>query len=221
VIKSPRSTEEMQLDTSILEARILLHETDFPGIFTINRCADKLQALKNSVNDDTSAVEAFSKEILYFKLEMGKLNRNFRTCDSESANYRATAESAAAEIQKARDDVIKLQSDLVGQQEIRVHRELLEVIAKTVNTKENKSSLKRKISSVEDSIRNLEDSIEAADTQLQVRAKQFDSLMDSIAVLQGELIEEGIEKLVEEAGSEIDVLEANDIDGSNYRSTAR
>lgn len=211
----------MQLDTSILEARILLHETDFPGIFTINRCADKLQALKNSVNDDTSAVEAFSKEILYFKLEMGKLNRNFRTCDSESANYRATAESAAAEIQKARDDVIRLQSDLIGQQEIRVHRELLEVIAKTVNIKENKSSLKRKISSVEDSIRNLEDSIEAADTQLKVRAKQFDFLMDSIAVLQGELIEEETEKLVEEAGSENDVLGANDIDGSNHRSSGR
>ena len=81
--------------------------------------------------------------------------------------------------------------------------------------------MKRKISSVEDSIRNLEDSIEAADTQLQVRAKQFDSLMDSIAILQGELIEEGIEKLVEEAGSEIDVLEANDIDGSNHWSTGR
>ena len=194
----------MQLDNSILEARILLHETDFPGFLSINRCADKLQVLKNGLNDDAVALEAFTKEIMYFKLEMGKLNRNFRTCDTESANYQATAEKAAAEIQKAQDEISKLQSDLIVQQEIRVHREMLEVIAKTVNTKENKSSLKRKISGVEDSIRNLDDSIEAADHHLQIRAKQFDALIDSIAILQGDIADDGTEKNTEETKADID-----------------
>ena len=184
----------MQLDNSILEARILLHETDFPGFLSINRCADKLQALKNNILDDSLAVETFAKEIMYFKLEMGKLNRSFHTCDSEIANYKSTAESAAAEIKKARDDISKLQSDLIQQQEIRIHREKLEVIAITVNIKENKTSLKRKISRVEDSIKSLDDSIAAADNHLQIRAKQFESLMESIAVLQGDLKEDGDEK---------------------------
>lgn len=203
----------MQLDNSILEARILLHETDFPGFLSINRCADKLQILKNGLNDDAFALEAFTKEIMYFKLEMGKLNRNFRTCDTESTNYQATAEDAAAEISKARDEISKLESDLIVQQEIRVHREMLEVIAKTVNIKENKSSLKRKISSVEDSIKSLDDSIEAADHHLQIRAKQFDALIDSIAILQGEMVDDGAEKYTDETTADID--ESHD-DGEGY-----
>ena len=185
----------MQLDNSILEARILLSETDFPGFFSINRCADKLQILKNNINDDSFAIETFVKEIMYFKLEMGKLNRSFRTCDSETASYQAIAENAVAEIQKARDDIISLQSDLIQQQEIRIHRESLEVIAKTVNTKENRTSLKRKISSVEDSINSLNDSIAAADNHLHIRANQFETLMESIQALQGDMIDEGDEKI--------------------------
>lgn len=206
----------MQLDNSILEARILLSETDFPGFLSINRCADKLQILKNNINDDSFAIETFVKETMYFKLEMGKLNRSFRTCDSETANYRAIAENAVAEIQKARDDILRLQSDLIQQQEIRIHREILEVIAQTVNAKENRTSLKRKICSVEDSIKSLDDSIAAADNHLQIRAKQFDTLMESIKVLQGDLIEEGEDK-TNEPVAEADCALENDEGRINHR----
>jgi predicted nucleic acid-binding Zn-ribbon protein len=188
----------MQLSTSILEARILSQENDFPGFLSINRCAEKLQILKNNINDDTSyVVESFAKEILYFKLEMGKLNRNFRTCDSEILNYQTTANNVDNEIQKTRDEILKLQSDLINQQGIRKHRENLEEIAKSVNMKENRTSLKRKICTVEDGLKNLDDSIALADCQLQTRAKQFDALMQSISVLQNQIIEEGDEKNVE------------------------
>ena len=203
----------MQLENSILEARILLHETDFPGFLSINRCADKLQILKNNINDDTFAIENFVKEAIYFKLEMGKLNRNFRTCDSEAANYKATAQNVTTEIQKARDDILTLQSDLARQEEIRIHRENLEVIALTVNRKENKSSLKRKIASVEDSIKSLDDSIAAADIHLQIRARHFDNLMESIAVMQGDVVrEEGDDKSNDPTIEDIGTL---DMDGED------
>lgn len=201
----------MQLNTSILEARILSQENDFPGFLSINRCAEKLQILKNNINDDTSyVVESFAKEILYFKLEMGKLNRNFRTCDSEILNYQTTANNVTNEIQKTRDEILKLQSDLINQQEIRKHRESLEVIAKTVNIKENRTSLKRKICTVEDGLKNLDDSIALADCQLQSRAKQFDAMMQSISVLQNQLIDEGDEKNQEVLELEADIDE-NDL----------
>lgn len=196
----------MQLSTSILEARILSQENDFPGFLSINRCAEKLQILKNNINDDTSyVVESFAKEILYFKLEMGKLNRNFRTCDSEILNYQTTANHVDNEIQKTRDEILKLQSDLINQQGIRKHRENLEEIAKSVNIKENRTSLKRKIGTVEDGLKNLDDSIALADCQLQTRAKQFDALMQSISVLQNHTIEEGDEKNVEVLELEADI----------------
>mmetsp|Transcript_4708 Transcript_4708/g.4861 ORF Transcript_4708/g.4861 Transcript_4708/m.4861 type:complete len:207 (+) Transcript_4708:124-744(+) len=201
----------MQLSASILEARILSQENDFPGFLSINRCAEKLQILKNNINDDTSyVVESFAKEILYFKLEMGKLNRNFRTCDSEILNYQTTANNADNEIQKTRDEILKLQSDLINQQGIRKHRENLEEIAKSVNMKENRTSLKRKISTVEDGLKNLDDSIALADCQLQTRAKQFDVMMQSISILQNNIIEEGDEKNVEVLELEGDIDE-NDL----------
>jgi predicted nucleic acid-binding Zn-ribbon protein len=201
----------MQLSASILEARILSQENDFPGFLSINRCAEKLQILKNNINDDTSyVVESFAKEILYFKLEMGKLNRNFRTCDSEILNYQTTANNADNEIQKIRDEILKLQSDLINQQGIRKHRENLEEIAKSVNKKENRTSLKRKISTVEDGLKNLDDSIALADCQLQTRAKQFDVMMQSISILQNNIIEEGDEKNVEVLELEGDIDE-NDL----------
>ena len=216
-LRQSEAVVSMQLDNSILETRILHQETDFPGFHSIGRCADKLQNLKNSTNDDTSAVDAFTKEIAYFRLEMGKLNRSFKTCDSESANYRAIADGAAAEIAKARLDIMKLQSDLIVQQEVRVHREKLEIIAKVVNLKENKSSLKRKIANMEESIKNLDDSIEAADSHLQIRAKQFDSLMESIAVLQGDLVEEDTEKTIEEGSADADESQDADMNGYSGR----
>eukprot|EP00596_Hydrurales_sp_CCMP1899_P011244 CAMPEP_0119045402 /NCGR_PEP_ID=MMETSP1177-20130426/39429_1 /TAXON_ID=2985 /ORGANISM="Ochromonas sp, Strain CCMP1899" /LENGTH=146 /DNA_ID=CAMNT_0007017095 /DNA_START=220 /DNA_END=660 /DNA_ORIENTATION=- len=141
---------------------------------------------------------------------MGKLNRNFRTCDSEILNYQTTANNADNEIQKTRDEILKLQSDLINQQGIRKHRENLEEIAKSVNMKENRTSLKRKISTVEDGLKNLDDSIALADCQLQTRAKQFDVMMQSISILQNNIIEEGDEKNVEVLELEGDIDE-NDL----------
>lgn len=89
----------MQLDQTILENRVSYQESDFPGFLSINRCAEKLQSLKNSKLEDLTAEETFAKEILYFKLEMGKLNRSFSTCDSEVLNYKLAGGNITTEIQ--------------------------------------------------------------------------------------------------------------------------
>ena len=187
-------------DIKILEGRLLTRDSAITGS-TVTKCALKMQqlfaTLQNPDNkgedasDITSAaLESFSRDLLLYKLEMGKFGQSFNMLDEEAVEYDSLEASIESNIEETTQSIVALTQELVQQKKLKQHREECEALSRIVNLVPSTRKILASSNLVNEEICRLEEQLASTESIEKLRNRQVNLLLQSIADLSQSLEEE-------------------------------
>jgi len=182
-------------DQSFIEKRLLIRESILGGS-SIGRCASRMQQFFKNMKEGKpeniliADQEAFIRDLLLYKLEMGKFEKSIAVYDQEIEEYRELETITDQKIAATVTNIELLTKELLEEKEIRKYKEGLELKAKSVNTVPTRTSMKRKIDDLNDSAKKVQDQIGEYELRIDLRTHQFSQLLHSIEDLQKSLKED-------------------------------
>jgi len=185
-------------DIKILEARLLTRDSAITGS-TVTKCATRLQQLFAAVRDDNKtpennatdvAQEAFSRDLLMYRAEMGKFDQSFNMLDQEAVEYKNLESDIEAKIEQTSQSIVALTQELVQQKKLKQHREECEALSRIVNLVPSTRKIMASSDVVRDEISRLEEQLSSTEDIESMRHRQVNLLLQSIADLSKSLEEE-------------------------------
>lgn len=172
----------MALDNKLIEYRLLTNDS-VVGTVSITRCAAKLAALKEKPGK--ANLDSFIRELLLYKLEIDKTFRNCEILEfTQNKEYVELEAEIQDQIQNVKNTISNLQHELTQHQAIRKHHVECEELSATVNKHTSKSALKRKFDQVTQEYLASQEMLKNFDIEIATRSKQFDDLLQCLAILQ-------------------------------------
>jgi len=183
------------LDGKILERRLVTKESTIGGA-SIFRIAKSLREYNSAIEQDEAtedqiqtAHEAFSRDVLLYRLEMSKLSKAFLLCDDEISNYNIQEGNIEKKIESSRSTILALENELKIEKNIRSFTEKCETKALVVNDLPTPNNLKRQIEECDSTLQNLASSLCNVESKLHKRVKQYETMLQSIQVLSQPLVD--------------------------------
>lgn len=205
----------MALDAKILELRLLLKESSL-GQASLSKCAAKLHLFGKNLNDNT-ALEAFLREVLMYRLDHEKTDKIFETLRRQGDEYIELESQIGDKIAEAKNNIAALEEELRQQKCIREHRVECEHVASVVNKQPSRSMLKRKIDAVTQSMETTNASIALVEAEIAQKHAHFNVVLQAIADLQ----KSGAAPVEEDVKATMDVEDAADANEDDDRDDNR
>ena len=207
-------------DVKILESRLLTRDSAIGGS-TVTKCALRLQQLyeevrKGEKGDVKTSLEAFSRDVMLYKVEMGKYDLALSMLDQEAVEYDKLEDEIAGKINKTTDAIVTLTQELVQQKKLKKHREECEALARIVNLVPSTRTLMASSNVVNDEICRLKEQLASVEATEKLRSRQVNLLLQSIADLSKSLEEEDtLQKNLQMLQQSVDNQIQDDEDGND------
>lgn len=183
-------------DIKILEARLLTRDSAVTGS-TVTKCALRLQQLMAAIQNPESkrdesdeALEAFCRDLLLYKVEMGKFDQAFNMLDNEALEYSGLEANIEAKIEETTQSINTLTQDLIQQKKLKQHREECEALSRIVNLVPSTRKILASTDVVHEEIDRLEEQLASTESVEKLRSRQVNLLLQSIADITQSLDEE-------------------------------
>ena len=191
-------------DIKILEARLLTRDSAITGS-TVTRCASRMQQLFSALRGDptaeaggdeataiaaAAAQEAFARDLLLYKVEMGKFQQAFNMLDEEAVEYENLEREIEAKIEETSESIVTLTQELGQQKKIKKHRDECEALSRLVNLVPSTRTIMASSNLVSSEISRLEEQLASTEAIESQRHRQVNLLLQSIADLSKSLEEE-------------------------------
>jgi THO complex subunit 7 len=150
------------------------------------------QSPDNKENKDVtdSALEAFSRDLLLYKVEMGKFEQSFNMLDQEGIEYSSLEANIESKIQETAQSIVELTQELAQQKKLKQHREECEALSRIVNLVPSTRTILASSNLINDEISRLEEQLVSTGSIEKLRNRQVNLLVQSIADLSQSLEEE-------------------------------
>lgn len=188
-------------DIKILEARLLTRDSAVTGS-TVTKCATRMQQLFDVVRggkkaDEQEATviaavaeEAFSRDLIMYKVEMGKFEQSFKMLDQEAKEYECLEADIESKIEETTQSIGSLTQELVQQKKLKQHRDECEALSRIVNLVPSTRNILSASDVVREEISRLQEQLSARESVENLRCRQVNLLLQSIADLTQSLEEE-------------------------------
>jgi len=145
----------------------------------------------------TSVKEDLARELQLHNLEMQKLALGARAAESEIAYYASLADGTQSSIAECRNEIDSLKTTLTHEKQVLKNREEYESLAKMAASRPSSRLSKQQLEEIRAEIEEIRSKEHKAETELGVKEKQFQLLMQSIYDLKSSLEEDASREKVE------------------------
>eukprot|EP00590_Aulacoseira_subarctica_P007864 CAMPEP_0172424824 /NCGR_PEP_ID=MMETSP1064-20121228/28442_1 /TAXON_ID=202472 /ORGANISM="Aulacoseira subarctica , Strain CCAP 1002/5" /LENGTH=163 /DNA_ID=CAMNT_0013167227 /DNA_START=279 /DNA_END=770 /DNA_ORIENTATION=+ len=151
--------------------------------------------------DASSIIEDVQRELQMHNLEMRKMALMERSMEADLKEYDQLQQFLDSSKHKIREEIKTLQQSLASERLIRNDKLEYEALAKIVNTLPSKMETQEKLNVVQKELDVLKDEEVRRDSELGIREKQFQLLLQSIFDLKSSLEEDNTIMTDEESSS--------------------
>jgi len=174
---------------------------------TIAKCSLKFRDMCHQLStsqhqaDASSIIEDVQRELQMHNLEMRKMALMERSMEADLKEYDQLQQFLDSSKHKIREEIKTLQQSLASERLIRNDKLEYEALAKIVNTLPSKMETQEKLNVVQKELDVLKDEEVQRDSELGIREKQFQLLLQSIFDLKSSLEEDNTIMTDEESSS--------------------
>ena len=183
-------------EEQIAARRLLCKDTVLPSSApSLKNVTKRLRRFAENLESEpaeaaSAALAAFAKELDLYEFEMQRADMVGETCGYETVEYAEAAAGSAAGSESVSAEIEELRAQLLTERAARKHREAYEVLARKANALPPRAQTEAEIGAVRAALRGLEEQGVAADAQLQLRKRQVEQLLRTLADLTAALREE-------------------------------
>jgi hypothetical protein len=183
-------------EEQIAARRLLCKDTVLPSSApSLKNVTKRLRRFAENLESEpaeaaSAALAAFAKELDLYEFEMQRADMVGETCGYETAEYALAAAGSAAGSESLSAEIEELRAQLLTERATRKHREAYEALARKANALPPRAQTEAEIGAVRAALRGLEEQGVAADAQLQLRKRQVEQLLRTLADLTAALREE-------------------------------
>mmetsp|Transcript_22821 Transcript_22821/g.37557 ORF Transcript_22821/g.37557 Transcript_22821/m.37557 type:complete len:220 (+) Transcript_22821:24-683(+) len=168
---------------SVLRQRLLMQDHTAKLSSTTKSFFTFVNSLDKSVEECEKSCSTFLLSLAYLEFHIGKGAAIARTCDKELEEYHEIMKDIEIEKGKTLMDIEEAKRQLKIETKQKAYREEYENVAKQINAMESRISLERKIKLLMEENDALSQEHEVFKTRVELRAKQFHLLLQTLEEL--------------------------------------